>query len=83
MRNKHKLENNLKEKTKAIENPNTSNENQPSENITFKCTVCQLTRDTKKKLETHMKMHDEDSTWLCDTCDFQSSEKASLENHIK
>ena len=55
----------------------------------FKCKVCKLVQNTKSKLETHMKNHDEEADWICDgdilgeECSFQSNERTFLESHMK
>ena len=55
----------------------------------FKCNICNLIKDTKNKLITHMKNHDEDADWVCDggseteeDCSFQSNGKPLLISHV-
>jgi hypothetical protein len=61
----------------------TNRTHEPSQSLlTFKCAVCKLDRDSKAKLERHMKNHIEDGDWTCDGCSYQCSEQNDLLNHL-
>ena len=51
-------------------------------NTEFKCEICKLKRDSKAKLERHMKNHNDDGDWTCDGCAYQTSEETNLLNHL-
>ena len=53
-----------------------------AKNTEFKCGVCKLVRDSKAKLERHMKNHNDDGDWTCDGCAYQTSEESNLLNHL-
>ena len=48
----------------------------------FVCHVCKVTRNTKHKLNKHMKIHGDDDSedWNCNNCPFQSTDKKSIIN---
>ena len=48
----------------------------------FKCGVCNLMRDSKDKLDRHMKNHKDEGDWTCDGCSYQSNEQSDLLNHL-
>ena len=48
----------------------------------FKCDICKLMRDTKEKLDRHMKNHTEEGVWTCDECSYQSHDQNALLNHM-
>ena len=50
--------------------------------LEFKCAVCKLERDSKARLERHMKNHIEDRDWTCDGCAYQCSDQNDLLNHL-
>ena len=54
----------------------------PTNQEVFKCDLCKLVRDTKEKLERHMKNHNEDGDWTCDGCSYQTHEQSDLLNHL-
>ena len=49
-----------------------------------KCTECELTFDSKDRINEHMKMeHNNEDEWNCNDCDFQGSSSFTLMNHLK
>ena len=53
-----------------------------AKNTEFKCGVCKLVRDSKAKLERHLKNHNGDGDWTCYGCAYQSSKESNLVNHL-
>ena len=60
----------------------TNRSHEPIQPLKFKCAVCKLERDSKEKLERHMKNHIEDGDWTCDGCAYQCSDQNDLLNHL-
>ena len=48
----------------------------------FKCDICKLARDSKEKLQRHMKNHTNEGDWTCDDCSYQSNEQNALLDHM-
>ena len=48
----------------------------------FKCDICKLVRNSKEKLERHMRNHQDEGDWTCDDCSYQSNEQHALLDHL-
>ena len=48
----------------------------------FKCQICGVVQNTKRKLERHLENHDEEGDWICG-CKFQTNDYFLLKRHLQ
>ena len=72
------------EESENIEDSDDDTYNTEKESTTnvFKCQICNVVQNTKRKLERHLENHDEDGDWICD-CEFQTNDYFVLRRHLK
>ena len=61
----------------------TEEEIEKSKETNFICKICNVERNTLRKLEKHIANHNEDGDWFCEECDFQTNKISVLTNHMK
>ena len=68
------------EESENSDNQDVNGERENSSN-NFKCPICNMIQNTKRKLERHLENHDEDGDWICE-CEFQTNEYFQLKRHL-
>ena len=76
----------VKESTKSHSESDESCESWERQGSRYKCTICNVTRNTQSRMNKHIQDHehgDDDGSALCRLCAYQTNSKDSLLEHIR